>query len=148
MSKLAFAHGARLARIRACVAIVVVVMTIATACSATGSGSDAGCEAPHLESRPATAAPGTVLEISGEAFIIGCADTEMNGNPAETESPMSDVVLTVTQDDVTVSTIDVTIDAKGSFTVSVDLPDDLSSAPLIITTDATGSEPLEIPVTQ
>lgn len=148
MGKLSFARGARLRRTRACAATVVLVLAIATACSATNPGSDAGCEAPHLESESATVAPGTLLKISGEAFIVGCADTEMNGNPGETESPMSDVVLTVTQEGLTVRTTDVTIDADGSFTVSVELPNDLSSAPLIVTTDATGSEPLEIPVAQ
>lgn len=111
----------------------------------TGTGSN-GCAAPHIDIAQSSVSQGDVVAVQGENFIDGCADNAGNGTPASTQSPMSGVELTLTQGSNTVLELPVTIDADGTFTESVTLPDDLEQGTLIVTTNATGSNELELTV--
>lgn len=128
-------------------AALLLAGLVLAACSATPPPHSSGsCAGPILDSEPETASPGGTVEVQGTGFLDGCADAFQNGTPIETESPMSPVELTVTQSDVVVMEATVTIAEDGSFTEVIQLPEDLGTAPVVVSTDATGSQALEITV--
>ena len=125
-------------------ALLLGAMTTVGCSAEPTTGTAASCAGPILQSESATVTPGKTVTVRGTGFLDGCADAFQNGTPMETERPMSGVVLTVTQADVVLVETRVTVAEDGSFTEEVQLAEDLPAAPIVVSTDATGSQPLEL----
>ena len=118
-------------------------------CRGEAAGSSAGgCEAPRVIAEQAVASPGERLEISGTGFFDGCVDTSANGTPQGEMSAYATVAIVVTQDEeVVVEEGAVPVDPDGTFQITLDLPEDLSTEPITVTApDVAGTEPLVLTI--